>query len=79
MIVVEDNGACVSVLTPEGEKIRTFGTKGSGNGQLSDAWGVTVDKDDNIYLADSSNNRIQKFSSEGEFVAVEGCNGSNQL
>ena len=92
MIVVEGNGTCVSVLTPEGEKIRTFGTQGSGNGQLSDAWGVTVDKDDNIYVVDNSidrkqqfnsavqycsNHRVQKFSPEGKFVtAVAGC-GSN--
>ena len=79
MIVVEGNGTCVSVLTPEGEKIRTFGTAGSGNGQLSNAWGVTVDKDDNIYVADSSNNQIQQFSPEGEFAAVVGGRGSNKL
>ena len=70
MIVVKGNGTCVSVLTPEGEKIRTFGTRGSGNGQLSNVYGVTVDKDDNIYVADCYNNRIQKFSPEGEFVAA---------
>ena len=79
MIVVEGNGTCVSVLTPEGEKIRTFGTQGSGNGQLSDAYGVTVDKDDNIYVADYSNHRMQKFNTEGEFVAAVGGSGSNQL
>ena len=79
MIVVEGGGTCVSVLTPEGEKIRTFGTRGSGNGQLLNAYGVTVDKDDNIYVADCSNNRIQQFSPKGEFVAAVGGNGSNQL
>ena len=79
MIVVEGYGTCVSVLTPEGEKIRTFGTQGSGNGQLSNAYGVTVDKDDNIYVADYSDHRIQKFSSEGEFVAAVGGHGSDQL
>ena len=79
MIVVESDGTCVSVLTPEGEKIRTFGTAGSGNGQLLNARGVTVDKDDNIYVADYSDHRIQKFSSEGEFVAAVGGRGSNQL
>ena len=77
MIVVEGNGSCVSVLTPEGEKIRTFGTRGSGNGQFANANGVTVDKDDKIYVVD--NNRIQKFNPEGEFVAVVGGVGSNQL
>ena len=79
MIVVEGNGTCVSVLTPEGEKIRTFGTAGKGNGQLVNAYGVTVDKDDNIYVADYSDNRIQKFNSEGEFVAAVGGRGSHQL
>ena len=79
MIVVEGDGTCVSVLTPEGEKIRTFGTQGSGNEQLSGAWGVTVDKDDNIYVPDYNNSQIQKFSPEGEFVAAVGCYGSNQL
>ena len=79
MIVVEGNGTCVSVLTPEGEKIRTFGSK---NGQLFGAYsvyGVTVDKDDNMYVVDRSNHRVQKFSPEGEFVATVGCHGSNQL
>ena len=79
MIVVEGNGTCVSVRTPEGAKIRTFGTAGSGNGQLSDAYGVTVDKDHNIYVADTSNHRVQKFSPEGGFVAAVGGHGSNQL
>ena len=79
MIVVEGNGTCVSVLTPEGEKIRTFGSQGSGNGQLSGALQVTVDKDDNIYVADHSNHRVEKFSSEGEFLAVVGGRSSNRL
>ena len=78
MIVVEGEGTCVSVLTPEGEKIRTFGTQGSGNRQLENAYGVTVDKDDNIYVADYSDHRIQKFNSEGKFAAVGGS-GGNQL
>ena len=56
MIIVDDNGTCVSVLTPEGEKIQTFSKKGSQKGELSNAWGVTVDKDDNIYVVDRGNN-----------------------
>ena len=79
MIVAESGGTRVSVLTPEGEKIRTFGTQGSGNGQLLNACGVTVDKDDNIYVADYSNHRIQKFNQEGEFVAPVGGRGTNRL
>ncbi len=70
LVVIE--GTTVSVLTPEGEKIRTFG-------QLSNAYGVTVDKDDNIYVVDYGNNRVNKFSSDGEFVAAVGSHGSGNL
>ena len=79
MIVVEGNGTCVSVLTPKGEKIRTFGRRGLGTGQFSNSFGVTVDKDDYIYVADYGNHRIQKFSTDGKFVAVVGGRGSNPL
>ena len=79
IIVGEGGGTCVSVLTPEGEKIRTFGTKESGNGQFSNACRVTVDKDDNIYAVEHGNHQIQKFNPEGEFVAAVGGRGTNQL
>ena len=62
----------VSVLTPEGEKIRTFG-------KLNSAYGVTVDKDDNMYVMEYGNHRVNKFSSDGEFVAAIGSPGSGNL
>ena len=69
-IVVAEQEHRISVLTPEGtKKIHTFGTKGSGEGQLNTPRGIAVDRDDNIYVADKRNNRIQKFTSEGKFVA----------
>ena len=79
VVVVEKGGSCISILTPEGERIRSFGTKGSGNGQLSNAFGVTVDNEDNIYVLDYNNYRVQKFTSEGQFVAAVGSQGSNHL
>jgi DNA-binding beta-propeller fold protein YncE len=36
---------------------------------------VGVDREDNIYVADWGNDRIQKFTAEGEFVAVCGAPG----
>ncbi len=70
LVVAE--GTTVSVLTPEGEKIRTFG-------QLNNAYGVAVDKDDNIYVVECGNHRVNKFSSDGEFVAAVGSHGSGNL
>ena len=79
IIVAELNGSCISVLTPEGEKIRTFGTKGSGEGQLNYPCGIAVDRDDNIYVVDYNNYRIQKFTPTGKFIAAVGNRGSNYL
>ncbi len=79
MVVIESNGHSVSVLTTEGEKGKGFGTAGSGDGQLHDAFGVTVDTDDNIYVADCGNNRVQKFDSQGVFISKVGTSGSGSL
>jgi uncharacterized repeat protein (TIGR01451 family) len=45
----------------------TFVTKWYGNsyGQFSGPWGVAVDFSDNVYVSDSYNKRILKFSSNG--------------
>ena len=79
IVVVENGGNCIFILTPEGKKIHTFGTAGSGNGQFRNPYGVTVDKDDNIYVADCNNQRVQKFTSAGKFVTAVGGQGSNNL
>ena len=45
----------------------SFGTYGTGDGQMSYPGGVAVDSSGNIYVSDSNNNRIQKFNSSGVF------------
>jgi DNA-binding beta-propeller fold protein YncE len=39
--------------------------------------GITVDTDGNVYVADTNNNRIQKFDSDGNFLAKWGSLGTN--
>jgi len=46
----------------------TFGEKGAEPGQMNAPEGITVDVEKNIYVADTGNNRIQKFSPSGEFI-----------
>ena len=79
IIVAESSGHCVSVFTPEGQKIRSFGGNGSAHGQFNSPRGVAVDRDDNIIVADVGNNRIQKFTSEGKFLMTVGTSGSGPL
>ena len=39
-------------------------------------YGVAVDGSGNVYIVDQFNNRIQKFSSSGRFLAKWGAEGS---
>ena len=76
-VVVTSN--CVSVFSPSGDKILSFGTKGSGQGQFMNPYGVAVDGEGNILVADSDNHRIQKFTAEGQFLTAVGTKGSGPL
>ena len=77
IIVAECAAHCVSIFTPEGKKIRSFGS--NSKEQFSYPYGTAVDSDDNIYVADYHNHRIQKFTPDGEFIATAGSQGSNPL
>ena len=79
VVVTEETGHCVSVLSYNGKKIRAFGTCGSGQGQFYHPFGVAVDGEGNILVADCHNHRIQKFTAEGHFLAAVGTRGSGPL
>jgi len=48
----------------------------SGDGQFSSPWGVALDDQGRVYVADSANKRVQLFTSEGEFITKWGELGS---
>ena len=79
VVVTEWDGNCVSVFSPSGEKLRSFGTQGSGQGQFDRPCGVTVDGEGNILVADTYNNRIQKFTAGGKFITAVGKKGRGPL
>ena len=41
-------------------------------------WGICVDAEDNIYVADWRNDRIQKFTKDGKYVTSYGKTGSGK-
>lgn len=43
---------------------------GTGSLQLKLPGGICVDKNNNVYIADEGNNRIQKISEAGEYIAT---------
>ena len=79
VVVTEWNVHCVSVFSPSGEKLQSFGTSGSGQGQFDDPYGIAVDGEGNILVADYINHRIQKFTAEGHFLTAVGTKGSGHL
>src|SRR3989344_3617807 len=49
----------------------------TGDGQLNGAHGLWIDSSGNMYVADTYNNRIQKFDSSGNFLMKFGSLGSS--
>ena len=79
ILVTECSGNRVSIFSSTGQKIRSFGSKGSDQGQFYVPYGIAVEDNQNILVADYGNHRIQKFSSDRRFIAAVGTQGSRQL
>jgi len=68
-------------LSPEGDWLQAWGTfadaaLGSApGGTFYEPWGIAVGPDGSVYVADTWNHRIQKFSPEGNFVTMWGIFG----
>ena len=58
----------VKKLNSEGELVETLASYGTGEGQVRFAVGLDTDAEDNLWVADSENDRLDKFNPEGEFV-----------
>jgi len=74
----------VTVVTPKGESLESqevmaipapyllamsIGREGVDDGEFSSPTGIALDKDGNIYVADTDNHSIQKFDKTGKFIA----------
>ena len=53
-----------------GDWVKSWGDKGTAPGQFRLPHAIAVDKDDNIYVGDRSNRRIQVFDTEGKFLRM---------
>ena len=79
IIAAECSGHCISIFSPSGEKIRTFGSKGCAQGQFNWPRGIAVDVDGSILVVDGDNHRIQKFTAGGKFLTAVGQEGNKPL
>jgi hypothetical protein len=54
-----------------------WGTEGTGGGQFYNPQDVALAPNGSVYVADTDNHRIQKFTSEGVFVSLWGTEGTS--
>ncbi len=57
----DENPYQVTRLSPAGVILDSWGILGEENGQINELADIAVDGDGNVYVADSGNNRVQKF------------------
>ncbi|MCY6960144.1 beta-propeller domain-containing protein [Clostridium brassicae] len=62
-------------IDENGNVLKKFGARGSGNGQFDTPFGVAIDNKGNILVADTANYRIQKFDSNWNFITAWGSFG----
>lgn len=86
-IYVADSGNHrVQVFNADGTFLRQWGSLckldtregcgGEGDGQFNEPWGIAVGPDGSVYVSDTWNHRIQRFTNEGQFVSKWGVFGS---
>ena len=56
------------------EFLRKWG-KDAGDGQFNEPWGLAIDREGNVYVADGWNHRIQVFDPQGRFLRKWGTDG----
>ena len=74
--VVADPGGVVTQMCPTCLFVAKWGTAGTAAGQFDQPYGVAVDVDGTVYVADSGNDRIQKFTNTGTFLGSWGTTGT---
>ena len=65
----------IQKFTPDGKFLLTWGTEGSGDGQLNLPVAVALDAQGNVHVADTYNSRVQKFAPDGKFLGKWGSHG----
>ena len=68
LLVTDTGNSRVVEFTPDGNPIKSFGSRGSGPGQFQEPVGIAVSPDGTIYVADTWNGRVQVFDGSGNYL-----------
>lgn len=66
--VVEGDTGRIQIFSADGERLRSFGEGGRGEGQFFEPGQVAVAPGGELYVADAKNARIQKLDADGNFL-----------
>ena len=75
-IFVGDNSGRILIIDGRGECVGSFGGLGSLDDKLNDPWGLSVDSDGNVIVADKGSSLIKIFSPDGKFLMKIGGQGT---
>ncbi|MGB9668820.1 MAG: NHL repeat-containing protein, partial [Anaerolineales bacterium] len=84
LYIVDTDNNRIQHLSPDGQVLQVWGNFGDSTtsqtpgGTFNQPWGIAIDQDGFIYVADTWNHRIQKFSAEGKFVKMWGYFGQGE-
>ncbi len=65
-----ENNSRIMVFTKDGKFVKTFGRRGTGDGELRSPHAIAFDSQDHLYVADRSNSRVVVFDKDGRFLAA---------
>ncbi len=60
----------VAKYDKNGDWVKSWGTKGTGPGQFNLPHSIAIDRNNNVYVGDRSNRRIQVFDTDGKFLRM---------
>lgn len=81
LYIADSNDHRIVHLSPAGDLLHTWGTFADGvgvpvgDGTFNEPWGIAVGPDGSVYVSDTWNHRIEKFTAEGKFLKAWGTFG----
>jgi sugar lactone lactonase YvrE len=71
-LVADTNNSRINKYTSGGDFLSSFGSSGTGPGQLDGPTAIAEDATGDIYLTEQGNNRVSEFAADGTFIRAFG-------
>ncbi len=84
LYVTDSRNHRVVHLDPDGHILHSWGSFADGvsipvgQGTFNEPWGIAVDPDGNVFVTDTWNHRVQKFTADGKYILAWGTFGQGE-